>query len=61
MEVNRLPKGRSMTHSICRKPKTSSMAKHHINPFNKRYQYSNDLINTYITKVEKKNKKTRVR
>lgn len=59
MEVNRLPKGRSMTHGICRKPKTSSTAKHHIDPFNKRYQYSNDLINTYITKVGKK--VTRVR
>lgn len=46
-------KPRSPTHSIYKKLKTSSTAKYQINPFNKRYQYSNDLINTYIIKVEK--------
>lgn len=39
-----------MTHSICRKTKIHSMVKHQINPFNKRYQYANALINTHITK-----------
>lgn len=39
-----------MTHSICRKTKTHSMVKHQINPFNKRYQYANALINTHKTK-----------
>lgn len=39
-----------MTHSICRKTKIYSMVKHQINPFNKRYQYANALINTHITK-----------
>lgn len=46
-------KPRSTTHLIYRKRKTSSTAKHHIDPFNKRYQYLDDLINTYITKVKK--------
>lgn len=37
-----------MTH--CRKTKINSTVKHQINPFDKRYQYSNALINTHITK-----------
>lgn len=48
---------RTMTHSICRKTKIHSMARHQINPFNKRCQYANALINTHITKGE--NGKTR--
>lgn len=55
MEVSWLPKGSQDLGLIviCKNPKTSSTAKHQIDPFNKRYQYSNDLINTYITKVKK--------
>lgn len=53
MEVNGLPKGSQDLQLIYRKRKTSSTAKHHIDPFNKRYQYLDDLINTYITKVKK--------
>lgn len=40
-----------------RKTKIHSMARHQNNPFNKRYQYANALINIHITKGE--NGKTR--
>lgn len=45
-------KPRTMTHSICRKTKIHSTVKHQINPFNKRYQYANALINTHKQKRE---------